>query len=191
MGVYTGAQTGVLHYTLFMLVMLAALMPIAISRRQVIVAVVLAIGVVVSWSNSGPTMTLSEILAQLVFIAYVCTNLLLALIRARTANFEVICAAICFYMLIALNWGHIYMAIEYVWPGSFTFDATIPLRSKAESLLYFSYITITSLGYGDISPVEPAARSWAYLEVIFGQFYLAVIVARLVAMQLDKSGQTE
>lgn len=182
---YDEVGAGTLHYALFMIIMLAALLPIAVSRRQVGVAIVLAIGVLISWYNAGQDVTLFEVLAQLVFVAYICLNLLLALARAHEASFETICAAICFYLLIALNWAHIFMAIEMVNPGSFTLDAAMPMDEKASSLLYFSFVTISSLGYGDIYPIEQTARGWAFIEVIFGQFYLAVIVARLVAMQLS------
>ena len=174
------------NQVLFVVVMLAAQGPIAPSRRALLTASVLAVPVIVTYPlSAGTGVLLLRVGAQLVFIGYICWHLLRALALARQANFETICAAICFYLLIGLNWAFIYCALELLTPGSFTFSADLDFYRKFEELLYLSYVTIASLGYGDITPLTPATRSWAFLEAIFGQFFIAIVVARLVAMQLQ------
>jgi len=189
----TAPRSGsLLNQLLFVLLMLSALVPIAPSRRALLGASLLAVTVIATYPLSGSTAVLLwRVCAQLVFVSYICWHLLRALVLAREANFEAICAAICFYLLIGLNWAFVYSALELLRPGSFTFPADLDFYRKFEELVYLSYVTIASLGYGDVTPVTPAARSWAFLEAIFGQFFIAIVVARLVAMQLQSTADSK
>ena len=111
------------------------------------------------------------------------TFLILYLIKADTADIEMISAAVCYYLLVGINWGFIYQLIELTGPGSFQFGQT-GSENVTFDLLYFSFVTMTTLGYGDIQPISEPARAWAILQALFGQFFIAVVVARLVAMAL-------
>ena len=84
--------------------------------------------------------------------------------------------------------------IESFYPGSF--EVSQSLRSTGDSgralphvLTYYSFITLTTVGYGDVAPISPAMRTCAWIEAVTGQFYLAVIVAGLVSMLVAKAGQ--
>ena len=96
-------------------------------------------------------------------------------------NREHIYAALSVYILIGLVFGIIYILYERIWPGSFV---TISDRAafSFSRAVYFSFVTLASLGYGDILPVNEAVRGMAILEVVGGQLYLVVLVARLVSL---------
>lgn len=93
--------------------------------------------------------------------------------------------AIAAYLLMGLGWAHAYVIFARDHPQSFvTSDATPP---TVAGWTYFSFITLTTVGYGDIIPRAPVARMLAVAEALTGQLYLAVLVARLVALQVSSS----
>jgi hypothetical protein len=100
--------------------------------------------------------------------------------------------AIAVYLLLGLAWAHTYDLIEYLSPGAFT--GTITDSARFSSWMYFSFVTLATLGYGDITPMHPVARSLAVAEAITGQLYLAILIARLVSQELyyraSKEGDT-
>ena len=91
--------------------------------------------------------------------------------------------AIAVYLLLGILWGEFYILIYLLKPGSFYFDpATQYGEPPISELLYFSFTTLTTVGFGDIVPVHPVARSMATLEALVGQLYPAVLLARLVTL---------
>ena len=94
--------------------------------------------------------------------------------------------AMCVYLLMGLGWATLYtLLFDYV-PGAFTGVESPGHLAVFDDFLYFSFVTLASLGYGDITPAAPLARTLAYLEVIAGQFYIAIMVAGLVGLYLSK-----
>jgi voltage-gated potassium channel Kch len=91
---------------------------------------------------------------------------------------ERICAALCVYLLAGIAFGGLYAALESSAPGSLRGAPTFALGDA----VYFSFVTLATLGYGDITPAASAARALAVLEAVFGQLYLAVLIARLVGL---------
>jgi Ion channel len=91
--------------------------------------------------------------------------------------------AIAVYLLFGIGWAHAYAIVAAKVPGSFT----LPGRdlSSVSEWFYFSYSTLTTLGFGDIVPAHPIARSLTVGEVLTGQLYLAVLLGRLVGMQIS------
>jgi amino acid transporter len=85
------------------------------------------------------------------------------------------------FILLAVMFSNLYFLVELLYPNSFTVTNEVIL-SNPGVLNYFSLVTITTLGYGDISPVTSQARHLAVLEAFIGQMYLAVLVARLVGI---------
>ncbi len=95
-----------------------------------------------------------------------------------------IVGSICIYLLIGVIWGALYNILVYFEPQAFH---GLSLEHAANGgFLYFSFVTLTTLGYGDISPAIPLTRSLAYMEAIVGQFYLTILVASLVASYLNQ-----
>jgi hypothetical protein len=97
--------------------------------------------------------------------------------------------ALCVYLLIGLTWGFMFLTLEGVQPGSFSLGQGQPngIAKDPATLVYFSFVTLSTVGYGDITPLSPPARSLAFMEAIIGQIYLAVLVARLVGLHIASS----
>jgi hypothetical protein len=101
-------------------------------------------------------------------------------------DFNKIVGAICIYLLMGLVWGLSYLFIAQVIPGSFNGLEQLPWYDNFADVAYYSFVTLTTLGYGDISPVAPVARFLVYMEAIFGVFYMAVLVASLIGIKTSK-----
>jgi len=93
--------------------------------------------------------------------------------------------AVCVYLLLGVIGALSYSMIELTMPGSFSgFEAWSDGDWDSE-WLYFSFVTMTTLGYGDLLPISATARALAYLQAVFGQFYIAVLVAGLVSAYIS------
>lgn len=101
-------------------------------------------------------------------------------------TFNRLVGAICVYLLFGMIWAFTYTLVEAWFPGSFRGIESTMDRGWDSEWLYFSFVTMTTLGYGDISPVLPLARALAYLQAVFGQFYIAMLVAGLVGGYLAR-----
>jgi voltage-gated potassium channel Kch len=107
--------------------------------------------------------------------------------RAQVINAEQIYAALSVYLLAGLFFGLLHWAIELTWPGSFADPgAGSPARFPLSTAIYFSFVTLATLGYGDVVPRSEVARGVAVLEAVGGQLYVAVTIARLVGAQLQR-----
>ena len=97
-----------------------------------------------------------------------------------------ILGAICLYLLLGLIWAVLYTLLQLELPGSFqTMQQNEQWFMLFPDFVYFSFVTMTTLGFGDISPSLPVARFLVYLEAIIGQFYLAILVASLVGSRIS------
>lgn len=97
-----------------------------------------------------------------------------------------ILGAICLYLLLGLIWAVTYTLLQLEFPSSFqVMSEQIQWFTLFPDFVYFSFVTITTLGFGDISPTLPVARFLVYLEAIIGQFYLAILVASLIGSRLS------
>ena len=92
-----------------------------------------------------------------------------------------IVGAICVYLLLGVIWALTYSVLELAIPGSFAGFEAWSNRGWDSEWLYFSFVTMTTLGYGDLLPISATARVMAYLQAVFGQFYIAILVAGLVS----------
>jgi hypothetical protein len=162
------------------------------SRRLLQVGLVLgAAAFLTSWAAywaSGKPLPITSALASLTLYGLVMVVTFRHVLKTVEVDFDTIAAALCVYLLGAFLWGELYFLLELLVPGSFSEahsigDAASPLhsaRGEASRLTYFSIVTLSTLGYGDIVPLSSQARSLAALEAILGQVYLAVLVGRLV-----------
>ncbi len=90
----------------------------------------------------------------------------------------------CIYLLSGSIWGIVYFLLSLIAPASFAGTIGETWSEQLNELTYHSFVTLTTLGYGDVTPVEPVARTLSYLEAILGQLYLTVLVAALVGMHI-------
>jgi hypothetical protein len=96
--------------------------------------------------------------------------------------------ACCVYVLLGMAWGAAYALLEWIVPGSFEFDNQVvggtSARASESALLYFSLVTLSTVGYGDLAPYGSQARTLAAVEGLVAQLFLAIVIARFVAMEL-------
>ena len=118
-------------------------------------------------------------IAIVFFLGYAVVTILFYLVRQEEVTADMMMAGASEYILIGILWACFYVLIETVYPGSFNFGGTKMDRS---GFLYFSFVTLTTTGYGDVLPVSVQARSLAMLEMLTGQLYIAMTVARLVSL---------
>ena len=109
-----------------------------------------------------------------------------AVIKSKRVDSEVIYAALSTYLLAGFFFGQVHLAIESYWPGSYSG----PSEFTEVSALYFSFVTVASLGYGDFLPQSDLARGVTIFEVVSGQLYLAVMVARLIGLFPASKGES-
>lgn len=100
-----------------------------------------------------------------------------------------IVGAICVYLLLGLIWAMVFMLLEKAKPGSLNGLATERGFGHFMELIYFSYVSLSTMGFGDITPASPLSRYFTYMEGILGQFYLAVLVASLVGAAVSQRAQ--
>lgn len=133
----------------------------------------------------------------LFLLSNICILLLLALfsisiledvLRAGRITADKIYGALCVYLLIGYAWAFGYAILEQVQPGAFVIpqepDVVADYVGRVMRMRYFSFVTLTTVGFGDIIPRSSAARTFATLEAVMGQIYLAVLVARLVGLHI-------
>ena len=98
---------------------------------------------------------------------------------------DTIYGGICIYFFLGFLWSELYVLTELFAPGSFSVSAAgLSLASMKAELSYFSFVTLATLGYGEISPVGDMARTLAVMEAVVGQMFVAVFIARLVGFHL-------
>lgn len=178
---------------ILILVLLAAVRTVASHRRQFIV--VLVIGITALLSNINlfipdlHWLQLLHYISTLVFLFLACGLLLKDIVlRSEEATLDVILGAVNVYLMVGAGFAFTYALIEFLQPGSFTgLENLAYTPNKQLFFLYFSFITLSTLGYGDITPLTSIGMTTAYVEAIFGQLYLAILVARLVAMYIGHS----
>ena len=173
---------------LFSLVLLAGVVAVANRKRVLVIAIVLAIPAIVGrWINHfRPDLIPPAVflVAGLILIAFVVGNLLRFVLRAPSVNTEVLCASISAYLMLGLMWTMAYWLVDQLTPGgAFSFNTNAGTRSiNGFNGFYFSFITLSTVGFGDITPVSRMARWLAAMEAMTGLLYVAVLIARLVSM---------
>jgi len=96
-----------------------------------------------------------------------------------------IVGAIGIYLLMGLIWALLYLFIAQTIPGAFNGLEQLVWYDNFADVAYFSFVTLTTLGYGDISPIVPIARFLVYMEAIVGVFYMAILVASLIGIRVS------
>ena len=107
------------------------------------------------------------------------------LFTAGPINSNRLLGAVSIYLLLGLIWAVVYVGILEVDPAAFRGNGGGPWLESFPEFVYFSFVSLTTLGYGDISPASPIARFVVYLEAILGQLYLAIMVAGLVGIGIS------
>jgi hypothetical protein len=130
--------------------------------------------------------------AAVVFLGFAVAVILGGIFAKRVIGRDDVVGALCGYLLGALVWSNLYALTYLLWPEAFIVNSEIAWRltrwhSRRALFDYLSFTTLTALGYSDITPGGPPVYSLTWLEVIFGQFYMAVVVAQLVGLKLAQA----
>jgi hypothetical protein len=159
------------------------------SRGAFFVAVLLAapsFGLQVAHSlTKGAVIGELLFLTYAIFYGFTISHVLRYVLMPGEVTADKIHGAVAGYILTGLLWTSLYLFVDQLQPGSFAYnglkdDATAPLGFP--DLLYFSFITLTTTGYGDVVPITGHARSLAILEQLAGTFYIAILIARLTGL---------
>ncbi|MCE9614014.1 MAG: potassium channel family protein [Lentisphaerae bacterium] len=123
--------------------------------------------------------------AHLVFFSTVIYGILRDVLKGGPVTADRIYGAVAAYVLLGLLWAFVYALIESVHPGSFlSMGVPIAGHQVLPTMIYFSLTTLTTVGYGDLVPAVGVARSYAMLEAVMGQLYLAVLISRLISLHV-------
>lgn len=193
-GFASGKFGSFLTLALFVVLVLAALPAVGITRTRLIlagsVAFVLLVLVMLLIFGGLTQLDVPFQLIMLGFLSYVVVVAFQYLFRKQRVTVDTIIAALCVYLLMGIVWSFAYSLVDTLAPGSFScsvFEAGAPFMQIKDSSfypLYYSFVTLTTLGYGDVVPVSRVASMLAVTEAMAGQIYLAVLVARLVGLQV-------
>lgn len=139
---------------------------------------------------------LPRMISHMIFFFSLAFYLFRELWLDKAIGFDKIIGGCCLYLIVGMIWAYIYGMVEEFSPGSFSV-ANIQFLDGADGknnhhvrgsvLLYFSFVTLTTVGFGDVTPLAPIARTIVWLEAVFGQFLVTVLLARLVSLYLDYS----
>ena len=184
----------------FIAVLLAGLRAIQVDKgllrfEVVLLVVSLACGAVGSLMDHE-LLFLLGVAGRTLFLVLVALNILLDLFRGSEVTGDKLAGAVCVYLLIALVCGYAFLITEFVTPESFSFTQghermKLWVSKEFFPFFYFSLVTVTTVGYGDMAPVTPVARTLATMEALVGQVYLTILVARLVGMFLVHQQKSE
>jgi voltage-gated potassium channel len=177
---------------LMTLVLLCAVLSVAGGRRALVGIVLVAPAAIGEWLNYWQPELLIYVVtrgAGLLFIGFVVVQLLRFIVYAPRVDSEVLCAALAGYLLSGFAWSLAYALLGRLDPNSFVFTLGPKSSQSMNGFtgLYFSFITLSTVGYGDILPVSEMARMLAILEAMFGTFYVTLLIARLVSLYSFKS----
>jgi voltage-gated potassium channel len=181
---------------LLSLALVAAVYAVSKRRRDLVIGgIIAAPSVIGRWLpdyNTSLPFFVAVTAATTLFLGFVTYMIVAEVARLRTVTFDTIFGAGCGYLLIGGIWAFIYSMINVVAHPGFVFNNVPSLppapdlveQSRLIPLFYFSFITLTSTGFGDILPLSPVAKGFTVSEAVIGQFYVAILVARLVSLQL-------
>ncbi len=154
------------------------------SRQLAIGALLATAWLVLRWSSLLNEFTTGELISDVVLVCFNIYAIGVSLKRIIMANevvLDIIFGSAAVYLLLAVTWAVVYGIIEQLAPGSFALKEASS-GGRWIQFLYFSLVTQSTLGYGDLWPISPVAEIWSALEATLGVFYLGILVARLVSI---------
>ena len=181
---------------LFTLVTLSSIPLLGIKRGQALISGLLALPTLATlWLRQLiPSVGLSRVALALltVFLLYTAVTVLLRVFGEETVTMDTLSAALCVYLLMGYTWGSLYGLMYTFAPGAFHLPVEWPPAAEQgiardvplNLLTYFSFMTLTTVGYGDVLPISGSVRAAVIVEAVLGHFYLAVLVARLVGLHI-------
>jgi voltage-gated potassium channel len=183
-------QLRILMDILWSAVFVSAIYAVSHKKHHIILGVLLALPMLGAiWSShlvGHHTLQVVGYMCGVAFILFAIVQMLIFIYSHKEVTRDLIIGAAVVYLLMAIMWTFIFIVVETLHPGSFNLPDIKDIADTGH-FLYFSFVTLTTLGYGDITPVTKLARSLSTLEAVIGQLYLVVQVAWLVGVHVSQS----
>lgn len=182
---HNGTLGKALLNVLLTFVLLSGIYVVTKHKQQRVIAILLGLPwLILSWSGiifGIDKMILTTNIFGVIFYTFTVVTVFLYVIHAKKVTVDVLYGAVSVYLLIGLMWTSIYSLLEIINPGSIVY---IGVNSPVAwgDLLYFSYMTLTTVGYGELIPITDIARSLSLLEAVIGVMFVTVLLARLVGV---------
>ena len=183
-------QLSILMDILWSAIFVSAIYAVSQKKRHILIAVLLALPMLGSiWTKyfvQNKALLVVGSLCGAAFILFAIIQMLIFIYSHKEVTRDLIVGAAVVYLLMALMWTFIFVVVETLHPGSFNLPGGVDIEATRH-FLYYSFVTLTTLGYGDITPITTMARSLCILEAVIGQLYLVVQVAWLVGVHVSQS----
>ena len=191
---------GLVWKVVFTLVLLASAYSVIRMRKLYRPALVLMIPTVITvwlefYVDQNEWVFYLDNLTTIGFMGFIGYHFLRYILECRVVTTNVIYASMCLYLILAIMWAAIYANIHLFYDGAFNFsnEHLVVDDHYDERIMgvfsYYSFVTLSTLGYGDITPINKVAQAWVSVEAMIGQFYIAIIMARLVSMHAKSDKQ--
>jgi hypothetical protein len=171
-------------------IFVSAIYAVSQKKGHIVIAVLLALPMLGSiWTKyffQHKALMVIGGLCGAAFFLFAIIRMLIFIYSHKEVTRDLIIGAAVVYLLMAIMWTFIFVVVETLQPGSFNLPEGQGLEATRQ-FVYFSFVTLTTLGYGDITPVTGLARSLCILEAVIGQLYLVVQVAWLVGVHVSQS----
>ena len=165
-------------------IMLAAVAAVSNSRRSLLVSMLSGVTLAALWYISLTTPGQGDDAfawaGTVVFYLYVLTHLMRYVMKAEVVTADKLYGAAAVYIMLAFVWAGLYGVVQYFYPAGFADSGTVKILTRPD-LVYFSFSTLTTAGYGDITPMLPQVRVLAMLEACAGVLFTAILIARLAS----------
>lgn len=190
---FVNGNLGLFIFSLLLsFVLISAVFTITGRSKYAILALVLIVpALITAWASffvdSNLLKEISSLLTLLVMVL-VTFSIFLEVVRSKTPiPRHIIWGAIAVYLMIGISFATLYNLTYLITPSSFYYGVDPSLVLNFSDFIYFSFVTLATLGYGDIVPLTAQARSFAILEAITGSLYLAVLIAKIVSLSITSA----
>lgn len=175
-----------------LLVLLAAVAAVGRSMLSFVIALLLAVPTLslqllgIAWSHER-YLALSWMFGGAFYFATI-IYLQVYVFTRESMTSDKLYGAAASYLMVGVLWAYLYLITQHFYPGAFSASGTVMSQVPAPDLIYFSFSTLTTTGFGDIAPVHRVARTLATLEAVLGTLYVATLIARLAGLYPEKAG---
>ncbi len=171
------------------LVLIAALFAVGFRRTPAILFVLAFSSHCIRVVFHHPVFDAISLVLRLGFFVYVFGLIIYRVLRDRNVTYDTLAGASCGYVLLGLLWADLFILLQLFRPGSYDIPPSMLVDGDPRAaLVYFSFVTLTTVGYGFVHPNDPGSGGLAVSEAIFGQLYLAVMISRLVGLHIADRG---
>jgi len=173
----------------FIAVIVTAVWDIARTPRVLMIGIVLGVPVLtvrltsMIGNSQAPLLRGAIDALGILFFAYIVFEIVWDITTNSDVTNDTIRGAFCAYLLMGLAWASAYQLVALFQPGAINFG-TGPEITETQNFTYYSFVVLTTLGFGDITPVSGVARSLTWIEAVVGQLFIATIIARLVGVRM-------